>query len=294
MNNNILNYIFKNTKNIIDNTKYIFKNIDISEKEKYDLYPFLYNNLNNIYDIILEKKTFIKKKGLLLDDNFYTVFYDIINNLKKDKLYMGGNKNLIDYIGVLDPDSKKILKFNSINKKISDFFKTLEKIFNEKMNIFFSNNIIINENNKKNYFIKYFIRLLKRYSNENNNNIINLQNNQQNYFDKTFSNYLNKYIISTSKDYNINKLIKSIESFLIFLDKNNLKDIKIVIYLKIISEIFLAKNIEPKIIYYIIIILGIIIIKDYFIFLKNKNKLSKKVILILFILLVFIISLINL
>ena len=56
--NNKINYIFENTKNILDNTKHIFKNIIITEKEKYNIYPFVYDNLDNIYNNIIKKRIF--------------------------------------------------------------------------------------------------------------------------------------------------------------------------------------------------------------------------------------------
>ena len=294
----------------------------------------------------------MKKTGLILDNDFYSLFYNILNKIKiVDKKLLSGGKflkdygdvnseKLIDYIKLIEPKTKKILKFTNnikninINKKISNFFKILENIFklenknyNEKISSFFTTNIIIN--NKDNYFIKYFVRLLKRYNYDNNitisNNIINLQNTQQNFFNKIFSNHLDKYL--QKDNYDISKVIKNINDFSIFLNKNNLVEIKIGIYLKIISEIFLSKffksdtteknrsfsvdsslfsgersskententdNNKTKIIFYIIIILGIIVIKDFFIFFKKRSNLTKNNILILFILLLFILSLVD-
>lgn len=327
MDNDILNYIFKNTKNIINDAKNIFKNIVITNNEKKYIYLFLHNILNNIYNNILKKKIFLKKNGLVLDDNFFIIFYNIINKLnnnfseiKKGGLYIitNNNKNLSNYITLIEPSSKKIFKFTNniieidINKKISNFFKILENIFkinnknyNIKKKIFFSNNIIIND--KNNYFIKYFKRLIKKYTDEINgnlfyNNIIILQNNQQKFFNNSFINYLNTYIISKKiNNYNIDisLLTENLNNFLVFLDNNNLNNIKIGIYLKIISEIFLSKNIKNteyksksknKIIYFIIIILGLLIIEDFFINIK-KHKVTKNIIIILFILIIFLLTL---
>ena len=326
MDNNILNYIFQNTKNIINDIKNIFKNIVITNNEKKKIYPILYNSLNNIYNNILKKKIFLKKNGLVLDDNFFIIFYNIINKLNNNfgEIKKGGlniitnnNKNLSNYITLIEPSSKKIFKFTNniieidINKKISNFFKILESIckinnknYNNKKKIFFTNNII---NDKDNYLIKYFKRLIKRYTDEidNNlfyNNIIKVQNNQQNFFNNSFVNYLQTYIISKKiNNYyiDISLLTKNLNNFLVFLDNNNLSNIKIGIYLKIISEIFLSKNFKNteykyknKIIYFIIIILGLLIIEDFFINIK-KIKVTKNIIIILFILIIFLLTLIT-
>jgi len=333
MDNNILDYIFQNTKNIINDAKNIFKDIVITNNEKKYIYLFLHNILNNIYNNVLKKKLFLKKNGLVLDDNFFIIFYNIIDKLnsnfkeiKKGGLYIitntntntNTNKNLSNYISLIEPSSKKIFKFTNninkidINKKISNFFKILENIFkinkkdyNDKKKIFFTNNIIIND--KNNYFIKYFKRLIKKYTDEISenfvyNDIMVLQNNQQNFFNKSFRNYLNTYIISKKiNNYNIDisLLTNNLNNFLVFLDNNNLSNIKIGIYLKIISEIFLSKNFknteyinENKVIYFIIIILGILIIEDFFINIK-KFKVTKNIIITLFTLIIFLLTLIT-
>ena len=326
MNSDLLNYIFQNTKNIINDTKSIFDNIIITDNEKKNIYLFMHTRLNNIYENIIKKKVLFKKYGLILDDNFFILFHNIIdelnynlNNIKKGGLQIitKNKNNITDYISIIDKASKKILKFTDnkidyvINKKISIFFKILENIYKidnkefiEKINIFFTNNIVIN---KDNYFINYFKRLIKRYTNNNiNNNIfyndlINIQNNQQNFFNKIFLNYLNTYkILKKTDNYDIDilKLFKKLNNFLLFLDNNNLNNNKIGIYLKIINELFLSNffrnnkySSENKVIYYIIIILGILVIEDFFNNFK-KNKITKNIILILFILLTFLLTLI--
>ena len=261
--------IFENVKDILCIFNKIFKDILLSNDEKFMLYPFLYNKLLNIYNIINKEKKILIKSSIFLDEHFYVLFNDILNKLNKIKKYKkqnGGinllinNRNLINYINVISNN-----KYNNIDNDIILFYKNICNFLiylSKKKYTYVINNII--SNLKKNQEIDKELNIYLQFIlHENTYNY--LTKNKINYL---FLNYFKKYIISKEK-INIIGLIHTFEEL------NKKIDNYLFLYFQFLSHLFsnnLSTKSKNKLIFLIIIIYGIIILEKSIIKIFNQKN----------------------
>jgi hypothetical protein len=225
--------LFDNSKNIISNIKNTYKKFKILKEEEKILYQYLSNILINVRNIIDNKKFFLKKCGINVDDKYTIIINNILDKLnnngdvnisKKGGLKLIGQNenesiNLLDTFKIIEKNKNKnnnnqsnTNKYNSI-KNIQLFFKNIYENYNKINDNKSFENIKLTDfeiiKNIKNIGIKrllqYFNKLLKRpinnknsNNNENNNNnnnenIKNIKKSQKIFYDTIFINLLKNY-----------------------------------------------------------------------------------------------------
>ena len=252
--------LFDNSKNVIADFKNVYKRFRIIKEEKKFLYPYLSNILTNVRDVIDGKKIFLKNCGINIDDNYFIIIDNILENLnnidnivKKGGMKLSVNNDNMDLLNIVkitegNDNYNKINIKNSTNsnnlsiKNIQLFFKNIYENFNKINNIKSFKEIKLTkfEINKNLGSIKallqYFDKLLKRSDNEHNNNaninnykqnIKNIKNSQKLFYDKIFINFLKNYKFLKKPYYEID-ILRIINDFnlltkLIYKFNNKLK-----------------------------------------------------------------------
>jgi hypothetical protein len=272
--------IFDNSKNIISNIKNTYKKFKILKEEEKILYHYLSNILINVRNIIDNKKIFLKKCGINVDDKYTIIINNILDKLnnngdvnisKKGGLKLIGQNenesiNLLDTFKIIEKNKNKnnnnqsnTNKYNSI-KNIQLFFKNIYENYNKINDNKSFENIKLTDfeiiKNIKNISIKrllqYFNKLLKRpidnknsNNNENNNNknIKNIKKSQKIFYDTIFINLLKNYKFLKKPFYEIDilKIINDINLLIKLIYKFN-KNLKN-------SNNFTIFNIYLKILY---------------------------------------------
>jgi hypothetical protein len=254
--------LFDNSKNVITDFKNVYKRFRIIKEEKKFLYPYLSNILTNVRDVIDGKKIFLKNCGINIDDNYFIIIDNILENLnnidniaKKGGMKLSVNNDNMDLLNIVkitegNDNYNKINIKNSTNsnnlsiKNIQLFFKNIYENFNKINNIKSFKEIKLTKfeiiNNKNIGSIKpllqYFDKLLKRSDNEHNNNsnennykknIKNIKNSKKLFYDKIFINFLKNYKFLKKPYYEID-ILRIINDFnlltkLIYKFNNKLK-----------------------------------------------------------------------